>query len=104
MDTKLAALAAEEGKTVQEAASQLANEVTGGAEPLAISAAETSPEMDPQGTVALARLMLSRENMPGWKDDMQDEIMEWQSGAGLVSDGKYGIKSAAREVSPGSLR
>ena len=96
VDQKMAKVALDMGKTVNQGADMLATDITGGAEPLPIAAVETSPEMDPQGTIALARLMLSRENLPGWKSDMQDEIGEWQSAAGLVSDGKFGIKSVAR--------
>lgn len=64
--------------------------------PLPIAIAETSPEADPNGTISLARAMLTRENLPNWKEDLQQSIKEWQEGVGLKPDGKFGMKSAAR--------
>lgn len=99
IDKKINTIASQEGRTVPDAVDELVRDITDGATVLPISAEETSERLDPNGTVALARLMLARENMPGWKEDMQDEIGEWQSGVGLVTDGKFGIKSAAKMAS-----
>lgn len=61
-----------------------------------VAVEETSKELDPYGTVTLARIMLTRENMPGWKSDLQNEIKLWQSKVGLTADGLFGVVSAGR--------
>ena len=66
-----------------------------------IAAEETSEEMDPKGTVFLARILLAREGSSGWKEALQSEVKAWQSRVGLTADGKFGPGSAermAREV------
>lgn len=58
---------------------------------------ETAPALDPNGTVALAHLMLAAENESGWKTALGPEIGAWQKATGtLVSDNKFGPKSAYR--------
>ncbi|MFA5739387.1 MAG: hypothetical protein WC902_11435, partial [Bacteroidales bacterium] len=66
-----------------------------------IAAEETSEDLDPQGTVFLARILLAREGSSGWKEALQSEVKAWQSRVGLTADGKFGPGSAermAREV------
>lgn len=96
LDAELKKTAASMGKTTEQAADLLATDISDGARVLPISAAETSKQLDPLGTIALARLLLSRENLSGWKTDLADEIRTWQGPAGLTIDGKFGPKSAAR--------
>lgn len=97
MDTKLAVEADKQGMTPEEGIAEVVDTITQGATATPLAAAETSPEMDPDGTVALARLMLARESMPNWKADrMGGDIKEWQQGVGAKPDGMFGIKSAAR--------
>lgn len=64
--------------------------------PAPLAVAETTPQADPNGTVALARLMIVREGHPGWKEDLQPEISVWQERVGLKPDGKFGVLSAAK--------
>lgn len=96
VDTDLEIVAAEEGEGLGDAVKEVVTEVTGGANPEPISIAETDSDNDPHGTIALAKLMLAREVIPGWKSDLKDDIAEWQRDVSLVSDGLFGIKSAAR--------
>lgn len=66
-----------------------------------IAAEETSEDLDPEGTVFLARILIAREGSSGWKDALQSEVTAWQSRVGLTADGKFGPSSAermAREV------
>lgn len=56
--------------------------------------------MDPHGTVKLARILLSRETMPDWKNDLKSDVEEWQTGLkskgfDITPDGQFGPKSAA---------
>lgn len=55
---------------------------------------ETKPELDPNGTIALARAMLDRETEPNWETALKDQIREWQKKMGLTADGIFGPKSA----------
>lgn len=57
---------------------------------------ETDPENDPHGSVGLARVLLTRETLPGWKTDLQDDVREWQAAVGLTPDGRFGVESALR--------
>src|SRR5690606_20611890 len=60
-------------------------------------ATETAPEHDPNGTVALAHVLLQAESKPNWKYEHQDLVAEWQKKVGtLVPDGKFGPKSALK--------
>lgn len=61
-----------------------------------IALEEVKPTLDPNGTVMLARSLLSRENLPNWKEDMQSEVKAWQRKVGLKDDGLFGVVSAAR--------
>jgi len=66
-----------------------------------LPAVETSAQLDPNGTVALARLMLERETEPGWKGASSQEVKTWQPKHNLTPDGKFGMHSAlsmAQEV------
>jgi hypothetical protein len=97
VDSRAQEIASQDGTSTGDVINSVVDSVTGGQNATPLAAAETSPELDPDGTVALARLMLARETMPGWKDDrMGGDIAEWQRNVGLVSDSLYGIKSAAR--------
>lgn len=58
---------------------------------------ETSPALDPIGTVSLARLMLEAETKPNWKTALGSEILAWQKRTEtLAPDSKFGPASAYR--------
>ncbi|MFA5436320.1 MAG: hypothetical protein WC372_09825 [Candidatus Neomarinimicrobiota bacterium] len=62
---------------------------------------ETAPDLDPHGTVLLARALLAREGSSGWKEALQGEVKAWQGRVGLTADGKMGpggLERMAREV------
>jgi hypothetical protein len=70
-----------------------------------LQTAETHPELDPKGTIALAKLLIDREASAGWKSANQAEIKAWQARLGVAAvgtaDGKFGEKSKlgmAKEV------
>lgn len=98
IDGKLQEEAAKEGIREQDAIKDVIKEVTQGEGSSPLGAEETTPQMDPYGTVSLARLLLAREEMPGWKADLTEEIKEWQRepGIGLTDDGKFGPKSLGK--------
>ena len=67
----------------------------------ALPSIETTPQLDPNGTIALARLLLERETQSGWKEAHQAEVKTWQLRRGETPDGKFGRNSAytmAQEV------
>lgn len=64
------------------------------APPTPLQETETQPEMDPNGTVRLARLLLNREGEPRWKSAHQAQVKTWQGVVGLTTDGKFGPLSA----------
>jgi hypothetical protein len=49
--------------------------------------------VDPDGTVALARMLLDEQMRPNWKYVSQG-VKEWQSRKGMKADGKFGVGSA----------
>lgn len=55
---------------------------------------ETTPALDPHGTVALAKDMIDAESAAGWKAALSERIRAWQSAMGLKADGKFGPGSA----------
>lgn len=55
---------------------------------------ETTPALDPHGTVALAKDMIDAESMAGWKAALSSRISAWQRAMGLTADGKFGPSSA----------
>jgi hypothetical protein len=57
---------------------------------------ELKKDQDPNGTVLLARALIAAESEKGWKGALQSEIKNWQQKSGLVVDGKFGPKSAAK--------
>lgn len=62
---------------------------------------ETSADLDPNGTIALARLLLSRETSPAWKGAHTEQVRTWQGKRNLTTDGKFGMNSSftmAQEV------
>lgn len=61
-----------------------------------LPAEETKPENDPNGTIALARLLLERETQPQWRESMKDAVKTWQAKTGLLADGEFGVKGALR--------
>lgn len=61
-----------------------------------LPAEETKPENDPNGTIALARLLLERETAPAWREALKSAVKTWQLKTGLVADGKFGPKGALR--------
>ena len=90
-------LAAEREQTVDELVEDIVKEA------LPVSTAnpelaeeETKPSQDPNGTVSLARMLLARENAPGWKEANQTDIAAWQRKVGLEDDGYFGVESVSR--------
>jgi hypothetical protein len=62
----------------------------------AIAVAETTPEADPNGTIALARAMLAAEGSSDWRE-VSAAVESWQGVDGLSKpDGKFGTGSALR--------
>jgi len=61
--------------------------------PPAVATSEASPAVDPDGTVALARLLLDEQMRPNWKY-ISPAVKEWQSRKGLKPDGKFGVSAA----------
>ena len=62
----------------------------------AIAVAETTPEADPNGTIALARAMLAAEGSSDWRE-VSAAVESWQGVVGLSKpDGKFGTGSALR--------
>lgn len=65
---------------------------------------ETSAPADPNGTIALARVLIETESQPGWKGKHKAMVKSWQKAvgySGAAADGKFGPGSAlkmAREV------
>lgn len=58
-----------------------------------VASSEASAAVDPDGTVALARLLLDEQTRPNWKYVSQ-AVKEWQARKGLKADGKFGVGSA----------
>jgi len=61
-----------------------------------LQSTETSVALDPNGTVALAKVLIDRESSSGWKSANTTEVAAWQKRVGLTADGKFGEKSALR--------
>ncbi len=59
-----------------------------------VTSAETATDVDPKGTVLLARMLIARETGTGWKEANHPEIAAWQGRVGLTPDGKFGTGSA----------
>lgn len=65
-----------------------------------VATSEASAAIDPDGTVALARMLLDEQMRPNWKYVSQ-AVKDWQSRKGLKPDGKFGVGAAlvmAKEV------
>lgn len=60
-----------------------------------IAAEEEKPDNDPNGTIALARLMLEEQAKAGWKY-VSEAVKAWQRKVSLTPDGKFGPGSALR--------
>lgn len=58
-----------------------------------VAASEASAAADPDGTVALARLLLDEQMRPNWKYVSQ-AVKDWQARKGLKPDGKFGVGAA----------
>lgn len=58
-----------------------------------VATSEASPAVDPDGTIALARMLLDEQMRPNWKYVSQ-AVKDWQSRKGLKADGKFGVGSA----------
>ncbi|HUX77911.1 MAG TPA: hypothetical protein VMY40_14865 [Anaerolineae bacterium] len=58
--------------------------------------AEVEPEMDPNGTIKMAREMIAAESSPSWRTLLKAPIKSWQSRVGLYSDGLAGPKTIQR--------
>jgi len=57
---------------------------------------ETSPIADPNGTIKLARDMLAREQLSGWRGALSGPVESWQRRVGITADGKFGPGSALK--------
>jgi hypothetical protein len=55
--------------------------------------ASSEAAADPDGTVALARMLLDEQTRPNWKYINQG-VKDWQARKGLKPDGKFGVGSA----------
>ncbi len=78
---------------------KLIEDLTGGLNPTPIAIEEMSEDMDPHGTIALARLLLTREAMPNWKNDLKEDVKEWQKRVGFTGDdvdGLFGLDAVER--------
>lgn len=94
---EIAAIQTETGKSPEAIINEVVAEVIPeGIQPSPLAMAEDEPELDPYGTVALARLMLAREMAPGWKSDLKDLVAEWQRKRGLKDDGEFGVLSVEK--------
>jgi hypothetical protein len=58
-----------------------------------VASSEASAAVDPDGTVALARMLLDEQMRPNWKYVSQG-VKEWQARKGMKADGKFGVGSA----------
>jgi hypothetical protein len=58
--------------------------------------AETHPQLDQWGTIALAQKMINAESAAGWKTALKAEIGAWQKKLGLKVDSLFGTKSALK--------
>lgn len=74
---------------VQQAAGALTPQT-----PTPLQQTETHPQLDPHGTIALAKDMIDAESSSGWKSALQDRIKAWQAVSNLTADGKFGPQSA----------
>jgi hypothetical protein len=61
-----------------------------------LQTAETHPDIDTYGTIALAKLLIDREATANWKSANQAEVLAWQKRVGLTADGKFGEKGELR--------
>jgi hypothetical protein len=57
---------------------------------------ETKPDLDPKGTIALAKDMINAESSAGWKAALKPAIAAWQGRVGLKADGWFGPTSAQK--------
>lgn len=64
--------------------------------PPPLASEETTPDLDPNGTVTLARLLLEAEGKNKWKSAFQPQVKAWQARVGLTSDGKFGVGSSMK--------
>lgn len=97
IDERLEVLAADEGKSKDDAIKEVVDTVTKGVEAPPLAVEEITEKFDPKGSVKLARLLLVREELPNWKKDTLDgDVGEWQELVGLKKDNKFGVESAAR--------
>ena len=60
-----------------------------------VAAAELTPQADPNGTLALCRVLLAEQEKSGWKY-VSTPVKEWQRKVGLTADGKLGAGSVLR--------
>jgi hypothetical protein len=66
LENAVAADAAASGQPEAQVIQAVAKDITGSANPTPLAQQELSQQEDPHGTLALARVLLSRENLPGW--------------------------------------
>lgn len=96
IDQKLIEETDKTGQNPEDAVAEVVQTVTQGQGVSPIAKEETSAKLDPNGTVALARKLLAREVMPGWKADLGPDISVWQRKVGLTPDGLFGLYSAQK--------
>jgi len=61
----------------------------------ALAQEEVKPANDPNGSIALARVLLDEQSRKGWKY-VSEAVASWQRKTGLTADGKFGPASALR--------
>jgi|WetSurMetagenome_2_1015567.scaffolds.fasta_scaffold01038_21 hypothetical protein len=58
-----------------------------------IAEMETTPEADPNGTVALARALIAEEQSASWRSESA-AVAAWETKMGLGNSGKFGVDDA----------
>lgn len=59
---------------------------------------EVKPQNDPNGTIAMARILLDDQSQKNWKR-VSEPLKVWQKKVGLTADGKFGTGAALRMAS-----
>jgi len=67
-----------------------------GEQPGELPGREVQPVVDPNGTIALCRMLIAAEARSDWKTALKSAVMAWQQKVGLKGDGLFGPKSALR--------
>jgi hypothetical protein len=89
--------AAQAVQAAATAAAPIASQVQVTLPPVATPLAqeELKPDNDPNGTLAMARVLLDEQNAKNWKR-VSEPLKVWQRKVGLTPDGKFGTGTALR--------